>query len=204
MDTADRHHAAQGAVPQPRRRALARRVRAACGCGSYVERGRAGGAGARAVVTGQQGSFVFVVEPDGTARHAPGHGRAHRGRPGGRSRGGVEPGERVVTDGQLRLHQGRQGRRSSPERHRPGGGGAVNISALFIRRPVMTTLVMVGILLFGLVAYRQLPVSDLPNVDYPDHLGERRACRARAPRRWRPRWRRRSRSSSRPSPASTR
>ena len=43
----------------------------------------------------------------------------------------------------------------------------MNISALFIRRPVMTTLVMAGILLFGLVAYRQLPVSDLPTVDYP-------------------------------------
>ena len=38
---------------------------------------------------------------------------------------------------------------------------------LFIRRPVMTTLVMLGILIFGIVAYRQLPVSDLPAVDYP-------------------------------------
>jgi len=43
----------------------------------------------------------------------------------------------------------------------------MNISATFIRRPVMTTLVMISILLFGLLAYRQLPVSDLPNVDYP-------------------------------------
>ena len=43
----------------------------------------------------------------------------------------------------------------------------MNISALFIRRPVMTTLVMAGILLFGGVAYKQLPVSDLPAVDYP-------------------------------------
>ena len=43
----------------------------------------------------------------------------------------------------------------------------MNIAGLFIRRPVMTTLVMVGILLFGIVAYRQLPVSDLPTVDYP-------------------------------------
>jgi HAE1 family hydrophobic/amphiphilic exporter-1 len=43
----------------------------------------------------------------------------------------------------------------------------MNIAGLFIRRPVMTTLVMVGILLFGLVAYRLLPVSDLPSVDYP-------------------------------------
>src|SRR5213083_3165870 len=43
----------------------------------------------------------------------------------------------------------------------------MNISAMFIRRPVMTTLVMVAILLFGVMAYRQLPVSDLPNVDFP-------------------------------------
>jgi HAE1 family hydrophobic/amphiphilic exporter-1 len=43
----------------------------------------------------------------------------------------------------------------------------MNFPELFIRRPVMTTLVMAGILIFGLVAYRQLPVSDLPAVDYP-------------------------------------
>jgi HAE1 family hydrophobic/amphiphilic exporter-1 len=38
---------------------------------------------------------------------------------------------------------------------------------LFIRRPVMTTLVMLGILFFGIMAFRFLPVSDLPNVDFP-------------------------------------
>ncbi|HTR19663.1 MAG TPA: efflux RND transporter permease subunit [Gemmatimonadales bacterium] len=43
----------------------------------------------------------------------------------------------------------------------------MNIAALFIRRPVMTTLVMAAILLFGIVGYRLLPVSDLPNVDFP-------------------------------------
>jgi len=43
----------------------------------------------------------------------------------------------------------------------------MNIASLFIRRPVMTTLVMLSILLFGIMAYRLLPVSDLPNVDYP-------------------------------------
>ncbi|HTI97708.1 MAG TPA: multidrug efflux RND transporter permease subunit [Dongiaceae bacterium] len=43
----------------------------------------------------------------------------------------------------------------------------MSIPELFIRRPVMTTLVMLGILLFGAVGYRFLPVSDLPNVDYP-------------------------------------
>jgi hydrophobic/amphiphilic exporter-1 (mainly G- bacteria), HAE1 family len=41
------------------------------------------------------------------------------------------------------------------------------MTALFIRRPVMTALVMLGILFFGSVAYRRLPVSDLPTVDFP-------------------------------------
>ncbi|MBK7351327.1 MAG: efflux RND transporter permease subunit [Gemmatimonadetes bacterium] len=43
----------------------------------------------------------------------------------------------------------------------------MNIAELFIRRPVMTTLVMAGILVFGVTAYRNLPVSDLPTIDYP-------------------------------------
>ncbi len=43
----------------------------------------------------------------------------------------------------------------------------MSISGLFIRRPVATTLVMLGILIFGMMAYRLLPVSDLPNVDFP-------------------------------------
>jgi len=43
----------------------------------------------------------------------------------------------------------------------------MNLSALFIRRPVMTTLVMLSIIIFGLMGYRRLPVSDLPNVDFP-------------------------------------
>jgi HAE1 family hydrophobic/amphiphilic exporter-1 len=43
----------------------------------------------------------------------------------------------------------------------------MNISEPFIRRPVMTTLVMGGVLFFGFFAYKLLPVSDLPNVDFP-------------------------------------
>lgn len=43
----------------------------------------------------------------------------------------------------------------------------MNIARLFVDRPVMTTLVMVGLLFFGVIAYRLLPVSDLPNVDFP-------------------------------------
>jgi len=43
----------------------------------------------------------------------------------------------------------------------------MNITEIFIRRPVMTTLIMLGIVLFGAAGYRSLPVSDLPNVDFP-------------------------------------
>jgi len=43
----------------------------------------------------------------------------------------------------------------------------MSFSELFIRRPVATTLVMGAILVFGAMAYRLLPVSDLPNVDFP-------------------------------------
>ena len=43
----------------------------------------------------------------------------------------------------------------------------MNISALFIRRPIATSLLMLAIALFGVLAYRALPVSDMPNVDYP-------------------------------------
>jgi HAE1 family hydrophobic/amphiphilic exporter-1 len=46
----------------------------------------------------------------------------------------------------------------------------MNISELFIRRPIMTTLVMLAVLLFGIIGYQQLPVSDLPNVDFPTIL----------------------------------
>ncbi len=43
----------------------------------------------------------------------------------------------------------------------------MNFTGLFIRRPVMTTLIMIAILVFGIASYRRLTVSDLPAVDYP-------------------------------------
>ncbi|MBD2527391.1 efflux RND transporter permease subunit [Nostoc sp. FACHB-133] len=43
----------------------------------------------------------------------------------------------------------------------------MNITSLFIRRPIMTTLVMLAILIFGLMSYFMLPVSDLPSMDFP-------------------------------------
>ena len=43
----------------------------------------------------------------------------------------------------------------------------MSLTGVFVRRPVMTTLLMIGILVFGIVSYRKLPVSDLPAIDYP-------------------------------------
>jgi len=43
----------------------------------------------------------------------------------------------------------------------------VNISEGFIRRPVMTVALTISVILFGVLAYFRLPVSDLPSVDYP-------------------------------------
>jgi HAE1 family hydrophobic/amphiphilic exporter-1 len=43
----------------------------------------------------------------------------------------------------------------------------MNFAALFIRRPVATTLIQVAIILFGVMGYFALPVSDLPTIDYP-------------------------------------
>jgi HAE1 family hydrophobic/amphiphilic exporter-1 len=47
---------------------------------------------------------------------------------------------------------------------------SANVSQTFIERPIATTLLMAAIALFGFVAYRELPVSDLPNVDFPTLL----------------------------------
>jgi HAE1 family hydrophobic/amphiphilic exporter-1 len=46
----------------------------------------------------------------------------------------------------------------------------MNVSEGFIKRPIATSLLMAAIALFGVVAYRSLPVSDLPNVDFPTLL----------------------------------
>jgi len=43
----------------------------------------------------------------------------------------------------------------------------MNISELFIKRPIMTSLVMLAVMIFGIFAYRILPVNDLPSIDFP-------------------------------------
>ena len=43
----------------------------------------------------------------------------------------------------------------------------MNLSEGFIKRPVATTLIQLSIVIFGIIGYRTLPVSDLPTVDFP-------------------------------------
>ena len=43
----------------------------------------------------------------------------------------------------------------------------MNLSEFFIKRPVATTLLLLGILVMGGMAYQLLPISDLPNIDFP-------------------------------------
>jgi multidrug efflux pump subunit AcrB len=71
----------------------------------------------------------------------------------------------------------------------------VNISETFVRRPIATSLLMLGILVFGAATYKLLPVAALPNVDFPTIT-----VTAQLPRRSR----RRSSSNSPRSPASPR
>lgn len=73
----------------------------------------------------------------------------------------------------------------------------MNISEFFIRRATTTTLVMAALAAFGVIGYRSLPVSDLPNVDFPtisvsaslpgaspETMAERGTCRSRPASRW--------------------
>ena len=73
---------------------------------------------------------------------------------------GLNLGEQVVVDGADRLRDGTPGGTAGSER-------LMNLSRPFILRPVATTLLMVAIFLGGALAYRLLPVSALPQVDYP-------------------------------------
>jgi len=59
-----------------------------------------------AVVSGQRGSFVFVIQPDSTAATRPVTVAREAGALSVLAAGEVRPGDRVVTDGQLRLRQG--------------------------------------------------------------------------------------------------
>ncbi len=140
---------------------------------------------AAALQMGNEGHFVWVLNDENKVSK-------HSVTPGIRDSqnvvisAGLSAGDRVVTDGIDRLTEGRRWKLSPPaaaSRRSPPRARAVNTervpdagvtpgrtggpSRLFIMRPVATTLLMVAILLAGIIGYRFLPVSALPEVDYP-------------------------------------
>lgn len=71
----------------------------------------------------------------------------------------------------------------------------MNISRLFIFRPVATLLLTLALLLLGVLGYRLLPVAPLPQVDFPTIMVSAKLAgaspkpwRQRLPRRWNVRW----------------
>ena len=133
---------------------------------------------AAAIQRGPQGTYVYAVKADNTVEVRPVTVAFTQGNTTAIA-SGLTPGDTVVTDGQDKLDNGSK---IEPRAPAPGSGMSrgpgrsgkpagtsrfMNPSRLFILRPVATTLLMVGVMLVGLVAYLQLPVSALPEVDYP-------------------------------------
>ena len=69
----------------------------------------------------------------------------------------------------------------------------MNLSEIFIKRPVTTTLIILGIMVFGIDVVPAAAGQRPADRRLPHHPGRRRLCPARAPKRWRRRWRCRSR-----------
>ena len=116
-------------------------------------------------------------ESEFDGQHSEHHGRRSRRRTRRRLFPVSNREDEVVMVGVDKLQDGArvnaQGSGEAPARSTPGKTGksgkkkSVSPSRTFILRPVATSLLMVGILLVGGVAYKQLPVSALPEVDYP-------------------------------------
>ena len=146
-----------------------------------------------AVQRGPQGAFVYVANGDKAELRNVAVERIEgedalisqglaRGREGGAR--GAEPaaarrqaGAARRPSGAAETGAGTRGRGAAaadapgagerPGRQAQGTQAAVNVSELFIRRPVGTSLLMIGVAVAGVAAYNQLPVSALPQVDYP-------------------------------------
>ena len=126
----------------------------------------------QAVQTGQNGLYVYVLKPDQTVSAQPvTAGPSVNGFTEIRS--GLASGQRVILDGQSRLAPGSHVT-VAPDSAQPGGrpagrarGRTMSISRVFIYRRIGTCLLAIGVVLIGLVAYRGLPVSALPLVDFP-------------------------------------
>ena len=109
------------------------------------------------------------AQPDGARQAAdaarPGDAEHHRHRRDPPSGGDGSPAPAPLQAAKRR----RPARRRRAPRNEIAAlrGGAVNPSRIFIDRPVATSLLMIAILLVGIVAFRFLPLSALPEVDYP-------------------------------------
>ena len=115
-----------------------------------------------ALQTSQNGTYVYVIDQDMTAKQQPVKVGWNVGEDTVIA-SGLQPGQRIVTDGQLRLTPGAKSTSRAVRKLQ-----VIHMNTqLFIRRPITTTLIMAAILIFGIFAYRLLPVSDLPNVDFP-------------------------------------
>ena len=143
-------------------------------------------------------------------RAPPRRGRRRAGRHR-RHHQGLAAGDKVVVDGQYRLTDGaRVGiDTAAPARSRGGHRqdraerSAMNISEPFIRRPIATSLMMLGMLVFGAAPTTCCPSRRCPtSISRPSPC--RRPCPAPAPRRWPRRSPRRWSSNSPPFPASPR
>ena len=114
-----------------------------------------------------KGPFVYVIKEDSTAELRP-------------VKLGQRQGELVVVEQGLqarrtRRHEwpagvmpgGKVQRRLRARPQQPPRGEIMNLSEPFIRRPVMTAVLTVSVIVFGVLSYFRLPVNDLPVVDYP-------------------------------------
>ena len=129
-----------------------------------------------AVNDGPEGAYVYVVVNGKTEQHdvkvlfddfeiCGGRRRREAGRSGNR-RGTVAGPARCRSE--RSSIAGRCARRAAASRDTGRRARSImNISRLFIERPVMTTLLMAALVIFGLFGYATLPVSELPNIDFP-------------------------------------
>ena len=125
----------------------------------------------RVVMQGANGAYAYVIKPDNTAERRVieiefdagrlhRHQQGHRRRRESRARRPVPPVQR-----QPGAHRPAD---PSPRGFRPQElTPAMNVSETYIRRPIATSLMMLGLLVFGAATYTLLPVSALPNVDFP-------------------------------------
>ena len=135
------------------------------------------------VQEGPNGHYAYVIKPDDTVERRAVEVASIQDGIAVVTKG-LSPGERVVVDGQYRLTNGARVKPlGAARRVRQAEAAAdstrqhcllivrrrspMSISEPFIRRPIATSLMMLGVLVFGIGAYGLLPVAALPKVDFP-------------------------------------